>query len=175
MNINLTARHTEITPRIRKYCEKRLKPLEKMLGQPLEMDVVCSVEKYRNIVEIKVKTKIGTVNSMAETEDMLMSLGEAFDQLEKRLKKEKAKLREKKRRQKRQKEAFFASTEEAEEPQKKIIPGYEYSMKPMSVEEAVFQLESDKKDVFLFQRVDNGTWSVLYRRKDGNFGLISPE
>ncbi len=173
MNINLTARHTEITPQIREYCTKRIKPLEKMLGQPLEMDVVCSVEKYRNIVEIKVKTRIGIVNSMAETEDMVRSLGEAFDQLEKRLKKEKAKLREKKRRRRKQKETFFSPARE--EPRKKIIPSFDFSMKPMSVEEALFQLESDKKEVFLFQREDTGNWSVLHRRKDGHFSLISPE
>ena len=88
MNINYTARNTKIALVERKYCERRLKSIEKLLGYGLEADLVISVEKHRNVVEINLKTKRGTLNTVEETNDMLSSLGIAFDNIERRVKKE---------------------------------------------------------------------------------------
>ena len=57
MNINYTARHATITPEIKKHCERRLRAIEKLLGYPVEADLILSVEKYRHKAEINVKIK----------------------------------------------------------------------------------------------------------------------
>lgn len=174
MKINFTAKHTNISPDIRKYCEKRIKTLEKLLGYSVEADFFLSVEKYRKIVEINIKTKGATLNTVEETQDMFSSLGVALDQLEKRVKKEKEKLRERKRR-KNKDMAANAPPLATKEQGPSIIRSRDYSMKPMSAEEAFLLFESGKKEVFLFREFNSDKWSVFYRRKDGNYGLVEQD
>jgi putative sigma-54 modulation protein len=174
MKVNYTARHTSVTPDIKKYCERRIKSLEKILGHSIDADVLLSVEKYRHKVEINFKTKLAGFNTVEETHDMTSSLVGAFDHLEKRVKKEREKLRERKR--KRIKESMtFIPIEETEERQKKVIRSLHYSMKPMSLEEAIVQFEASKNEVLLFRTAEKENWAVLYRRRDGNYGLVEPE
>lgn len=173
MNINFTARHTNITPEIKQFCEKRLNSLEKILGHKIDADLILSVEKYRHKAEINVRTKRMILNVAEETHDMFNSLGLAFDNIEKRAKKKREKLRESKRRKNREKETFFPG--ETEEKQRRVIRSQDYSLKPMSLEDAFMQFDLSKKEVFVFRKTGSENWVVIYRRKDGNFGLIEPE
>jgi len=174
MNINYTARHSNITPEIKKQCERRVKSLEKLLGYPVDADLILSVEKYRHKVEINVKIKGATLNTVEETQDMFSSLSLAFDHIEKRIKKERDKLKERKRRKHREKGSFPPPVM-AEEPRSRVILSMDYSLKPMSVEEALLQLETSNREVFVFRKFDSEKWAVIYRRKDGNLGLVEPE
>ena len=174
MNINYTARHTTITPEIKKHCERRLRAIEKLLGYPVEADLILSVEKYRHKVEINVKIKGATLNTVQETHDMYSSIGLAFDHIEKRVKKEREKLQGRKRRRNRE-VVSVALPPDTEEQPVRVIPSHDYSLKPMSVEEALLQLETRRKEVFVFRKFDSEKWAVLYRREDGHFGLIEPE
>jgi putative sigma-54 modulation protein len=174
MSLNFTARHTSITPEIRRYCEKRLKSFARILGYKIDADLILSVEKYRHKVEINVKTKGATLNAVEETHDMFSSVGLAFDNIEKRVKKEKDKLRGRKRRKNREREAFSLPIEPEEKP-KRVISSQDYSLKPMSFEEALLQFDLTKKEVFVFRKLGSERWAVIYRRKDGNYGLVEPE
>ncbi len=173
MKINFTARQTEISPDMKKYCEKRLLSIEKVLDYSVEADLILSVEKYRHKAEINVKTKGMTLNSVEETQDMTSSLSLAFDHIEKRVKKEREKLREKKRRKMRQRKEEPASSEREE--QKKVIRSRNFSLKPMTLDEALLQFEVSKMEVLVFRKFDSEKWAVLFRRKDGHFGLVEPE
>ena len=174
MNINFTARHADITPEIKKYCERRLRSLEKVLGHKLSADLVLSVEKYRHRVEINVKIKRALLNAVEETNDMMSSLGLAFDNIEKRVKKERDKLRERKRRKVKEKEAMSPPVE-TEETQRRVIRSRDYSLKPMPLEEAFLQFDLDNKEIFVFKKLGTEKWAVIYRRKDGHYGLVEPE
>ncbi len=174
MSVNFTARNTQITPGIEEYCEKRIQSLERVLGQKISVDLILSVEKYRHKVEINVKIKRALLNAVEETNEMMSSLGLAFDNIEKRIKKEREKLRERKRRKIREKEVL-SSPIEAEESQRRIIRSRDYSLKPMSVEEALLQFDLENKEVFLFRKLGSEKWAAIYRRKDGNYGLVEPE
>jgi putative sigma-54 modulation protein len=174
MNINYTARHTSITPEVKKHCERRLRAIEKLLGYPVDADLILSVEKYRHKAEINVKIKGATLNTVEETHDMFSSMGLAFDNIEKRVKKEQEKLRGRKRRKNRE-VISVPPPLETEDQAVRVIPSRDFSLKPMSVEEALLQLESRKKEVFVFRKFDSEKWAVVYRRKDGNYGLVEPE
>ena len=174
MNINFTAQHTNITPEMKKYCEKRLKSLEKLVDYEIDANIILSVEKYRHKAEINIKTRRATLNVVEETQDMRSSLGLAFDNIEKRAKKEREKLRERKRRKSREKEIFSLPIE-SEERQRQVIRSQDYSLKPMSVEEALIQFDLNKKEVFVFRKSGSEKWAVIYQRKDGNYGLVEPE
>jgi len=174
MNINYTARHTTITPEIKKHCERRLKSIEKLLGYPVEADLMLSVEKYRHKAEILIKVKGATLNTTEETHDMFSSLGLAFDRIEKRVKKEREKQRERKRRK--SKEIGLPPTVAGDEEKRaRVFRSRDFTLKPMSVEEALVQFESSNREVFVFRKFDSEKWAVLYRSKDGNFGLVEPE
>lgn len=174
MGINFTARHTHITPDIEEYCEKRVQSLEKVLGQKVSADLILSVEKYRHKVEINVKIKRALLNAVEETNDMMSSLGLAFDNIEKRIKKEREKLRGRKRRKIREKEVLSPPVE-TEESRRRVIRSRDYSLKPMSIEEALLQFDLENKEVFLFRKLGSEKWAAIYRRKDGNYGLVEPE
>jgi ribosome hibernation promoting factor len=174
MNVHFTARQTDLTPEVRRYCEKRLKALEKLLGSVLEVDIILSVAKTRQRAEIHVQEKGTGLVVVEETPDMLNSLNRAFDGLETKIRKEREKFRERRRRKGRERKSLSLPLE-AEEPRQRILRSPHFSLKPMSVEEAALQLDMKNREVFVFRREGTEKWAVLYRRKDGNVGLVEPE
>ncbi len=175
MRVHFTARQMDLTPEIKTYCEKRLKALEKLMGSVIEVDLILSVEKYRHKVEIHVKAKGASLMMVEETHDMMNSLNMAFENLEKKVKKEREKFRAKKRRRGRERKQSSWSLEAAAETEKRIIKSQAYSLKPLPLEEALLQFDLEGKDVFLFRKQGSENWAVIYRRKDGHYGLIEPE
>jgi len=174
MNVHYTARQAALTPEIRAYCEKRLGRLKTLVDDVLDVNVVLIVQRNRNKAEINVRAKGGGLVVAEETMDMMDSLNRAFDTLEKRIRKERAKWREKKRRGGRERRTL-APVVEAPEPEKRVVRAPHYSLKPMTVEEAIVQLDIKSKDVFLFRREGAEDWAVVYRRKDGHYGLVEPD
>ena len=114
------------------------------------------------------------MNAAEENHDMFNSLGLAFDNIEKRVKKEREKLRERKRRKDRER-GTFSFPPETEEKERRVIQSQDYSLKPMSLEEALIQFDLKKKEVFVFRKLGSEKLAVIYRRKDGNYGLVEPE
>jgi putative sigma-54 modulation protein len=174
MNIHYTARQATLTPEIKAYCEKRLGRLKGLAGDALDVNVILNVQRKRNKAEINVRAGGGGLVVVEETLDMMDSLNRAFDTLEQRVRKERAKWREKKRRGGRERKSL-APVLEAPEPEKRVIRSSHYSLKPMSLEEAIVQIDIKNKEVFLFRREGSEEWAVLYRRKDGHYGLVEPE
>jgi len=174
MNIHMTGRQVELTPDIRDFCERRLKALERLLGSVLEVDLILGVEKYRNKVEINVKGKGAGLVVVEEESEMMSALKLAFESLAKKLKKEKEKYREKKRRKGREQKAFVPPPEAAD-GRRRIIRSRDYSLKPMSLDEALIRFDLEKRDIFVFRKLGSEKFAVVYRRKDGNVGVIEPE
>ncbi len=174
ININYTGRQINITPEIRDFCEKRIKSIGKLIKSPAEMDIVLSVEKYRHQAEINISAKGFTLNAAEETQDMISSLGAAFENIERQVKKEKEKMRQRKRRIRKEAESFPDETG-SQIQGTRIIRDNDYILKPMSVEEASLLFDPKKKSVFVFKDIDTQKWAVLYKRKDKNLGLIELE
>jgi putative sigma-54 modulation protein len=174
MIVHFKARQMDLAPEVKAYCEKRLKALEKLMGSVIEVNLILSVEKYRHKAEIHVKTKGGGLVVMEETHDLMNSLNLAFENLEKKVKKEREKWREKKRRKGRgRKQLAFPLEREVDAP--RVVRSRDYSLKPMLLEEALLQFDAEKRDVFLFQKSGSEKWAVIFRRKDGHYGLIDPD
>jgi putative sigma-54 modulation protein len=174
MNIQYTARQAVLTPEIKDYCERRLGRMKDLGRDVLDVNVILAAQKNRNTAEIHVKAKGASLVVTEETQDMMDSLNRAFDNLEKKIKKEREKWRERKRRGGRERKELVTLAE-AEEPGKRVVRTSNYSSKPMSLDEALAQLEFKNRDVFVFRREGSERWAVLYRRKDGSFGLVEPE
>jgi putative sigma-54 modulation protein len=173
MNVHYTARKTALTPEIRAYCEKRLARLKDLVDAVLDVNVILNIQRTRNKAEIHVRAKgVGYV-VIEEAQDMMDSLNRAFDTLETRIRKDRAKWREKKRRGGRERKAL-APAIAVPEPENRVIRASFFSLKPMSLEEAIIQLDAKAKEVFLFRREGSQEWAAVYRRKDGQYGLIEP-
>lgn len=173
MNVHYTARKTALTPEIRAYCEKRLARLKDLVDDVLDVNVILNIQRTRNKAEIHVRAKgVGYV-VIEEAPDMMDSLNRAFDTLETRIRKDRAKWREKKRRGGRERKALTPVVA-VPEPENRVIRASFFSLKPMSLEEAIIQLDAKAKEVFLFRREGSQEWAAVYRRKDGQYGLIEP-
>jgi len=174
MIVHFTARQMDLAPEVKAYCEKRLKALEKLMGSVIEVDLILSVEKNRHKAEIHVKAKGAGLVVVEETHDLMNSLNVAFEILEKKVKKEREKWREKKRRKGRErKQLAFPAEREVETP--RVVRSSDYSLKPMLLEEALAQFDMEKREVFLFRKSGSENWAVIFRRKDGHYGLIDPD
>lgn len=182
MKIDITGRQVEITPALKDFTVEKLKKLEKLLDGPLEVHVVLGVEKHRHLAEIQVRSRTAVLSGTEETGDLYASIGEVADKLERQALRHKEKVTEKKRREgARAPEVARAIGEEAaggeapEERPARILPSERYRLKPLSAEDAVLELEGTGEDLLVYR--DDRTYrvNVVYRRKDGNFGLIDPE
>lgn len=174
MNIHYTARKAALTPEIEAYCEKRLDRLKALARDVLDVNIILGVQKGRSKIEIHVRAKGGGLVVNEEAQDMLGALNQAFDTLDKKIKKERDKWRERKRRGGRERKTLVPVFE-APEDEKRIIRSAYYSHKPMTVAEAMIQLDIKSKEAFMFRREGTGEWSVIYRRKDGHYGLVEPD
>jgi putative sigma-54 modulation protein len=186
MQVHITGRQVAITPALRKYAEEKLKKVEKILGGPIEAHVVLAVEKRRHHAEIQVKSRSALLSGAEETGDLYASIGDVVEKLERQALKHKEKLTNRKKRGGRDAEATFPA---AEPPPKRarpvksgaaplpprILPSDRYRLKPLSAEDAAMELDSAGGDLLVYRDDQTYRVNVVYRRKDGNFGLVDPE
>jgi len=178
MKIHFTGRQIEVSPALRKAAQERLDKLEKFLDDPTEAHVILAVEKRRHRVEVVVHGRHLTLTAAGETSDMYSTLSLVAERLERQARKHREKLKvETKRRgarnSPRRVSPATAATPAADVP--RVVRVNSASLKPMSVDEALLQVTGTKREFLVFRNAASHRVSVLYRRKDGNFGLIEPE
>jgi putative sigma-54 modulation protein len=173
MNVRYTTRKADLTPEIEAYCEKRLARLRNLLDDILDVNVILAVQRGRSKAEVHIQAKGRGFVEVEETLDMMESLNRAFDTTETRIRKDRDKWREKKRRGGRERKAVVPAVA-VPEPENRIIRANFFSNKPMSLEDAIVQLDAKNKEVFLFRREGSKEWAAVYRRKDGQVGLVEP-
>ncbi len=172
MNIIVTGRHIDITPALKSYAEKKIARVNRYLSNISEANVTISVEKYRHKVETLLKVNGIMIQAEAITGEVYSSIDEVAGKLERQIKKYKEKLVS---HRKGEGKPGPETLETAAPPEEgKIIKNKRFALKPMSPDEAVMQMELLDKDFFVFTNDSSGDINVLYRRRDGNFGLIEP-
>ena len=178
MKIIFKGKHIEVTDAIRNYTEKRLNKIERHFDHILEVIVTLSVEKSRQIVEVTLQTNRALIRAEEETDDMYTSIDKVADKLERQIKKYKEKYFQKPHPSTEKKglanEEINAEDSESDKIAK-IVKTKRFAIKPMSVEEAAMQMDLLGHNFFVFANDNTNKVNVLYKRKDGNFGLIEPE
>ncbi|NLW23550.1 MAG: ribosome-associated translation inhibitor RaiA [Tissierellia bacterium] len=174
MKINFTGKNVEVTEALKEVTEKKLSRLDKYFRGDVEGNVTFSVEKNRKIIEITINLPRTILRAEESSDDMYASIDKAIDVLERQMRKHKTKL------QKRYNngetirfENIKPLVEEEEGP--KIVRTKRFDMKPMDVEEAILQMELLRHNFFVFMNAESDDINVIYKRKDGNYGLIEPE
>jgi len=171
MNIIVTGRHFDITPALKKYAEKKIKKFVRYLSNISEAIVTLTIEKYRHKAEVLLKVNGYLIQAEGITGEIYSSIDEVAEKLERQVKKYKEKLVSHRRAEEKtggvQMPPAIAETV-------RIIKNKRFELKPMSQDEAAMQMELLDKDFFIFTNEGTGNINVIYRRKDGNFGLIEP-
>lgn len=171
MNIIVTGRHFEVTDALRKYAEGKIKKFVRYLSNITEAIVTLSIEKYRHKAEVLLKVNGYLIQAEGITGEIYSSIDEVVEKLERQVKKYKEKLVS---HRKGEGKANLAVSVALPQETGKIIKNKRFELKPMSQDEAVMQMDLLDKDFFIFTNENTGNINVIYRRKDGNFGLIEP-
>ncbi len=171
MKIIVNGRHLEITPALKSYAEEKLGKFDRYLSHITEATVTLTVEKYRHKAEVLIKANGMMIQAEGVTGEIYSSIDQVVEKLEKQVKKYKEKLCS---HRKGEGKTAVAAPSMPEPEQARIIKKKRFDMKPMSPDEAAMQMELLDKDFFVFSNHSTGEINVIYRRNDGNFGLIEP-
>jgi putative sigma-54 modulation protein len=170
MNVIVNGRHLEITPALKSYSVEKMSKFEKYLSSISEAVVTLSVEKYRHKAEVLMKVNGYMIQAESVTGEIYSSIDEVVEKLEKQVVKYKEKLQTFRKSDKKNVEDIA----EKAGTTGNIIKYKKFEMKPMSPEEAVEQMDLLDKNFFIFANLASGDINVVYRRDDGNYGLIEP-
>ena len=176
MNIQFVGKNVEVTDALREVTEKKLNKLEKYFQEQIEGNVTFSTQKNDKTIEVTINIP-GTIIRAEETsDDMYASIDKSVDVLERQIRKYKTKLQKKyKEGQTIRFENVLPLKEEEEDDKPKIVRTKRFSVKPMNSEEAILQMELLGHNFFVFREGDTNQIGVIYKRKDGNYGLIEPQ
>lgn len=190
MRLELTGRHITITAVLKKAVEQRLAHVAKMLHDGVvSAQVVLTAQKSRCAAEVTLHARGGRfMHGEATGRDGLTAVAAAFDKIDRQARKLKSKWTETKRqgisagkaasaapRPEKGRRAFGDEGGDGAEHQIRIVRARRYEVKPMSVDEAALEVGSDQSAFVVFRNADTDTVNVLFRRPDGNLGLIEPE
>jgi putative sigma-54 modulation protein len=172
MQVMVTFRHVEPSEGLRQYAEEKVQRVNKFLRRPIEAHVILSVLKHRHVAEVQLSANHLNVAATEETGDLYSAIDLAMTKIERQVKRHVARYKNHKG-VNNVPTATVADTEGARG--RVVIRTTRVPVKPMSVDEAVLELKLQKSDFLLFENAASETLSVIYRRKNGSYGLIEPE
>lgn len=185
MKLTIQAHNVELTDWLEEYVNKKIGKLDRFLPDIDEARVELREEKTRSaadraVAQVTIRSRRTILRAEERTGDMFASIDAVTDKLERRIERFKGKTARNSKRAVAQASlieeavAILPLEEEAEESGR-IVRTKRFDMQPMDAEEALEQMELLGHDFYVFQNAENGAVNVLYRRRDGNFGLLQPE
>lgn len=172
MNINIRGDKIDVTDSIKNYVKEKLERLEKYFDEPSSIDahVLIRVRNGFEVIEVTIPTNKYTLRAEEKNEDLYAAIDLVVDVLERQIRKNKTKLN---KRRSEELSGFATIESDDEESNEVIVKRKDISSKPMSEEEAILQMDLLGHDFFLFKNVDEECISLIYKRKDGNYGIIN--
>jgi putative sigma-54 modulation protein len=173
MQVTVMGRNIDATDALKQYATEKFSRLDKYLPQSVQAVITLSVvKKVHHIAEASIKSNGVLIQASEETEEMYSAIDLLVGKIERRVRRYKEKLVDHKHHTAGRAGGSAESSAEDRIPQ--IIKTKRFDLKPMQPEEAVMQMELLDKDFFIFSNAGNGQINVIYKRKDGNVGLIEP-
>ncbi len=179
MRYSFTGKNTTVTEALKDKITAKLGRLEKLFPEDISITVTLSVVKLDHTIEVTVNLPKRILRAEVTSDDMYSAIDEVVDVLEKQMVKYKNRLRDKSRRDTSFIEELKAFKEDDdyndEDEGIKIARIKKFPIKPMDAEEAVMEMEMLGHNFFVFRNAGNDTFNVIYKRKNGTYGLIDPE
>jgi len=178
MEMTVTGRHVDITPAIREYATKKLDHIGIDFPRILNAHYILEVDKFRHIAELVLQCGNHiTIEAREVSEDLYASIDRVADKVARQMRKYKTKIQ----RHRPRKAVAFDVEEQVvahdlheDEGTTRIVHTEKFAIKPMFVDEAVLQLELSDRQFLVFLNAESEKVNVIYRRKNGDFGLIEP-
>ena len=180
MQLHVKGRNLEVSEAIRNYAQEKLSKLERQLKDP-RVELELTVERNPSIAasqvaEATIWTKGPVLRAREASHDMRASIDQLVDKLERQVTRYRRQGRDRRRRAARANGPEAGATSIVpEEPEETIVKTKQFALTPMSAEDAVVQLELVGHDFFVFRSDETSEINVVYRRRDGKYGLIEPQ
>ena len=175
MKVAIRGKNIEVTAALREYVEKRLGKLTRYFDEELDVQAVLSVVKDKSTIELTCFVDGIVLRGVETNPDMYAAIDLVVDKIIRQIHKHKTRLAKRFKKQ----GAFHPEVEVPEKPIEEdtleVVRRKRFSVRPMDVEEAILQMNLLNHDFFVFYDPDFGGVNVVYRRKDGNYGLLAPE
>lgn len=183
MKFIISGKNIEVTPGLRETIEQKLGKLERYFTPETEIVVTLSVEKGRQKIEVTIPVKGSIIRSEQTSNDMYVSIDLVEEIIERQLRKYKNKLIARSQGHPTaatptgsiKKEFIESEDETTDDEEIRIVRTKKFGIKPMYPEDACIQMELLGHSFFVFSNAETDEVNVVYRRKDGSFGLIEPE
>ncbi|MDK2856668.1 MAG: putative sigma-54 modulation protein [Bacillota bacterium] len=176
MRITIRGKNIEITPALRDYVEKKVGKLAKLLDDITEATVTLGVERERHMVEVTAPVGGRLLRGEVVSGDMYASIDMVIEKLEKQIEKYKTRLARKVKNGSVLDIAagMAAGPAGRDDDEPRLVRTKRFPIKPMPVDEAILQMNLLGHDFFVFRNAETEEVNVIYRRRDGNYGLIEP-
>lgn len=175
MKFNVNGKNVNVTDALKEKAIKKLGKIEKFFKSDAECNITFKVEKNRHICEVTIISTGLFIRAEETTNDMYASIDMVIDKLERQIRKNKTKLGKRIRQESVIPDNFEIKEPIEEEQTYKVVKSKRFAIKPMSVEEAILQMNLLGHNFFVFSNAETEEVNVVYKRKDGNYGLIEPE
>ncbi len=174
MRLEVRARNMEVPPALHDYAQRKLGKLAKQLADPARVELELAVERNpsiaaNHVAEATVWTKGPVLRAREASSDMKAAIDQLAEKLERQVRRYLAK-----RRHEHDRRVQPAAPARPSQEEGVIVKTKQFALDPMTPEEAMLQLELIGHDFFVFRNADSGEINVLYRRRDGQYGLIEP-
>ena len=174
MKVNIRGNKIEITDSIRNYIEEKIGKLDKYFDRPedISANVVIKENGIFQKIEVTIPIKKAILRGEESDRDLYAAIDFVSDKLERQIRKNKTKMRHKNNKENYDLFIDFEVSEEEQETSK-IVKRKEVDTKPMDEEEAILQMDLLGHDFFIFKNIDTDNISVVYKRKDNNYGIMN--
>ena len=174
MRVTVIGKNINVTPALKEIIEKKISKLDRYFNPGVEARATLSVQRNRQIFEVTIPFNGVILRCEEATDDMYKSIDLVENKLERQIRKQRTKLS-----RKNNSSLKFSNIEEVaiedEERTGEIVKIKKFNIKPMTAEEAILQMELVEHDFFVFKDADTNNINVIYRRKDGNYGILEPD
>lgn len=178
MEIYVRGDKIKVTKSIQEYAQEKLGRIEKYLGDSnnVRATVMINVKGHHQKVEVTIPLKTVILRAEETRDDLYAAIDVVVDKLERQIRKNKTKLQSKKMKEIYSKDFMFEAIEKVEEDNvDKIVKRKKVEVKPMSEEEAILQMELLEHQFYIFKDAETNNVAVVYKRNEGNYGIIESE
>ena len=174
MRVTVIGKNINVTPALKEIVEKKISKLDKYFEPETNARATFAVQKNRQIFEVTIPFNGVILRCEESTDDMYKSIDLVETKLERQIRKQRTKLHRRNNESLRFGTLDEVALEEAED-RGELVRVKKFNIKPMNTEEAILQMELVEHNFFVYKDADTNNVNVIYKRKDGNYGLLEPD
>lgn len=174
MRVTIYGKNIDVTEGLKNTLEKKLSKFDKYFSPDIETTATLSTQRNKHILELTIQLNGTILRAEESTDDMYVSIDKAIDKIEGQLRKYKTKIEKKQKDHTTIRFDSLLSSQDGTANESQIVRTKKFAIKPMSSEEASLQMDLLGHNFFVFLNSDSDEVNVVYKRKDGNYGLIEP-